>query len=405
MSSTRVLLLIDLYPPFIGGAETHAAHLAEALVARGLELTVLTRQFQPELPAEEQPREGLRILRLPDPPGGTRWAKYSIIPAFLKELRARKDEYDLLYVCGFRVLGWPICGLAKQLNTPVLLREEVLGELSGAFIWEQPGRGERAALKMLFRPLVQIRNRRLKKRAHFLSISSAVEEEFLEAGVPKERIRSIANGIDTNKFKPADPEKRGELRRELSLPQGELLFIYTGKLNQGKGLQLLLQVWKRWVAEGQPGHLLLVGAGGGQWLSCEQELKDFVEQEQLKERVTFAGYQQQVLPFLQCADVFVFASEAESFGLAPLEANACGLPAVSTDAGALAETVPDMEAGLSVPTGDADAFYQGMKRLAEDAELRVELGRKASERVRRLYGFDAIAEQHLQAFAALTEAR
>jgi glycosyltransferase involved in cell wall biosynthesis len=402
MKSPRILVAIDLFPPIVGGAETHARDLVDALRALQLPVTVLTRWARPDLAREEILPNGARILRVPAAFGGVRFAQYGVIPSFLRTLRREKDSYDLIYLCGFRVLGWPLVGLARRLGKPIVLRAEVCGEASGAFIWDKPGRGTRPALRHLFSPLIALRNRRLRRADSFLSISRVIRDEYLDSTFPEARIADIPNGIDLQRFTPVSPEQVPSLRRELGLPAQEPVFVYSGKLNRGKGLELLLSVWKSYVADGRPGHLLLVGAGGGQSLSCESELNAFVSTHALSSRVTFSGYRNDVERWLQASDIFVFPSEAESFGLAPLEANACGLPALCTPAGALAETAPDGEAGLAFPVGDAVALRRAMDRLVDDPALRLELGRRALERVRRLYSFCSVAALHLRLFQDLT---
>jgi glycosyltransferase involved in cell wall biosynthesis len=194
-------------------------------------------------------------------------------------------------------------------------------------------------------------------------------------------MRIIPNGVDLERFRPPVPGERESLRAEFELPAAEPVFVYSGKLNRGKGLPVLLEAWKDYAVRGGRGVLVLVGAGGGQFLSAEEELRRTAAAEGFGGRVRFAGYRQDVERWLRAADVFVFPSESESFGLAPLEANATGLPAICTDAGALAETVPDGVAGIRVPVGDAGAIRRAMEELAASPERRERIGRTARARV------------------------
>lgn len=395
----RIAIVIDLFPPIVGGAETHARDLAAALVRAGASVTVLTRRAEPDLAKSEVLASGVKVDRI-GRPGSPRWGKYRFVPDLLREWKARAQDFDLVYLCGFRVLGWPLTGAVKKSGVPLVLRAEVCGEMSGDFVWKKPGSGESPWLKFLFRPLIGLRNRRLRRDGNFLAISSVVAGEFREAGVPVERIAQISNGIDTQRFTPPTPELRASLRAEFGFSD-EPVFLYSGKLNRGKGLPDLLSSWSQYIAEGGVGLLVLVGAGGGQYLSEEDSLKQRVAEAGLGERVRFTGYRQDVERWLQAADVFVFPSEAESFGLAPLEANACGLPVISTDAGALAETVPDGVAGIRIRVGDTQALCAGMKKLAGDEQLRRDIGAAARERVIAEYSFESIAEQHIEWFERL----
>jgi len=395
----RIALVIDLFPPIVGGAETHARDLASEWVGAGAEVTVLTRRAREDLEDEEVLKSGVKVIRIGFP-GSPRWGKYRFVPDLLREWKRRAGEFDLIYLCGFRVLGWPMAGAAAKSGVPIVLRAEVCGEMSGAFIWDRPGKGSSGVMRCLFRPLIRLRNHRLLRVGHFLSISSVITDEFRQAGVVPPRIRQISNGIDTKRFAPVSEEEKHQLRAELELPEG-LVFLYSGKLNRGKGLPNLLSGWSEYVKRGGEGLLVLVGAGGGQFLSEEEDLVRRVSAEGLTDRVRFTGYRQDVERWLQAADIFVFPSEAESFGLAPLEANACGLPAICTPAGALAETVPEGIAGVRVPVGDAEALTGAMERLAAQPDLRRAIGETARERVVREYSFHAVSEEHLDWFGEL----
>lgn len=395
----RIAMIIDLFPPIVGGAETHARDLAGALVRAGAQVTVLTRRAREDLPENEKLESGVEVIRIGSP-GSPRWGKYRFIPALVREWKNRAGDFDLVYLCGFRVLGWPLVGSARKTGVPIVLRAEVCGEMSGDFIWHQPGRGENCLLKLLFRPFVRWRNCRLVRHGHFLSISSVVTMEYEAAGVSGARIEQIPNGIDTERFSPVAAGEKLRLRKELGLPDGPV-FLYSGKLNRGKGLQVLLSSWSQYVRDGEEGLLVLVGSGGGQFLSEEESLIRRVKEEGLADRVKFTGYRQDVESWLRAADVFVFPSESESFGLAPLEANACGVPVVCTPAGALEETVPDGICGIRVPVGDGEAIKKAMRKLAGDEDLRNRIGKQARARVEREYSFEAVAERHLVWFGQL----
>ena len=396
----RVALVIDLFPPIVGGAETHARDLAVALVREGAVVTVLTRRAREELPAHEVLPPGVEVVRIGEP-GSPRWGKYAFVPALLRAWRRRAADFDVACLCGFRVLGWPLLGATARTGTPLALRAEACGEMSGEFIWHPPGGVPSRGKRWIFAPLVRLRNRRLRRHGQFLAISSVVADEFRAAGVPAARLQVLPNGIDLERFRPPVPGEREALREEFGWAEGDLVFLYSGKLNRGKGLPALLAAWKEYVQGGGQGTLVLVGAGGGQFLSEEDHLRRTVEAGRLEGRVRFTGYRQDVERWLRAADVFVFPSESESFGLAPLEANATGLPVIATGAGALAETVPDGIAGRRVPVGDPAALCRAMIELAGDPAARERIGQSGRERVEREYSFGAVARRYLAWFEEL----
>lgn len=397
----RIAMVIDLFPPIVGGAETHARDLAGALCQLGARVAVFTRKAREELPEREILPTGVEVIRL-GCPGDPRWGKYRFIPTLVREWCRRAADFDVVYLCGFRVLGWPLVRTVQRTGVPVVLRAEVCGEMSGDFVWNRPGRGESRVLRFLFRPVIRWRNRRLIKGGYFLSISGVITEEYEREGVPNARIHKIPNGIDTDRFSPARAGEKEKIREKLGLPDG-LVFVYSGKLNRGKGLPSLLSSWNHYVASGSKGVLVLVGSGKGQFLSEEEQLIRWVKDRHLEDRVRFTGYRQDVEQWLRAADVFVFPSEAESFGLAPLEANACAIPVICTPAGALAETVPDGIGGLRVAVGDEEAMMDAMRKMALDSELRSLMGKRGRDRVVCEYSFKAIAQRHIDWFSDLAK--
>jgi glycosyltransferase involved in cell wall biosynthesis len=202
-SPPRICLLVSSFYPVIGGGETHARLLCNEFRRRGVSVFVLTRRRLKVSPALEMV-DGTPVHRVP-PQGVPRFGKYLMMwPAFVHLVRTRKD-YDLIYVCGLRVLGIVGIAAALLLGKRCVLRAESCGELSGGFIWESlDGRSNRIR-KALFGGIIRIRNHFLKKADCFLSISGVIREEYEACGIPPAQIASITNGIDTGLFSPAAP--------------------------------------------------------------------------------------------------------------------------------------------------------------------------------------------------------
>ena len=203
---------------------------------------------------------------------------------------------------------------------------------------------------------------------------------------------------------PESSSRRGELRRKLNLPGG-FLFAYSGKLNKGKGLEMLLRVWRDVVRDRRDVSLLLIGSGAGHFISCERELRDFVSKEKLGGSVIFTGYVSNVWEYLQAVDSFVFPSEQESFALAPLEAMACGLPVVTTRVGELDKIVSETTGGILVEPGDEDGLKKALEQVLQNIADFKNRSAKARDIVVSSYGIDFIAEQHEKLFAGLLSGR
>lgn len=399
----KVCILAPSYWPAVGGGERHARLLARELSARGCAVTVLTRRREAEWAAEEK-FEGARILRF-GKPGRVRLGKYLLLGPALGWLLANRKKWDAVYVCGLRVAGWS--GMLAQLlaRKPCVLRAEAMGEMDGAFIWRSPEGKVSAGKKALARPFVALRNALYRKAAGFLAVSTPVRAEYLECGVPDDKIFLLPNGYDPDVFHPlADPSERPALRKRLGLPEeGRPVFAYSGKLIRGKGLGFLLRVWKQFHALRPAAVLVLIGSGGAQSLSCEDDLRRYAEENGLGKSVRFTGYTDEVASWLRASDAFVFASERESQGLAVLEAMACGLPVLASDIPGVRDMVRDGLDGVLLPPRGEIAWLHAMERLLDRPAEAKALGASAAERARGTYAIGAVADRHLEMFRELLE--
>src|SRR5262249_55422618 len=148
------------------------------------------------------------------------------------------------------------------------------------------------------------------------------------------------------RFRPASPADRAALRARLGLPEASLVATYTGRLLRGKGLEALLDAFAVAAARRPAAHLVLVGSGGGQMLSVEDELRRRASDADLAGRVTFAGRVDAVEDSLRASDLFAFPSEFEALGISLIEAAACALPAVGARTGGIVDVIEEGGSGL-----------------------------------------------------------
>jgi glycosyltransferase involved in cell wall biosynthesis len=370
---TRVLFLAESFHPVLGGGETHVRRLGSALVAAGDTATVVTRRGERSWPAEEV-LDGIRVVRVP-PSGPARAGKFLMVPAAVRAVLREARRHDLLVVRGTRVLGVPGLLAARAAGLRVVMQPETNGELSGeAWTWGKAWAGGPAG--RMARALYASRNLWLRDADAFVAMSRAIREEMLAAGVPGERVFVLPHGVDTARFRPAEPAERSALRAGMGFPDGALA-AWTGRLLRGKGLDTLLEALARVAGEVPDLRLLLVGSGEGQALSIEEELRRRAGEGDLAGRVLFAGRVERVEDVLRAADFFVFPSVFEGLGISLVEAAACGLPAVASRTGGIVDVVEDGRSGLLVVPGDPAALADGMRALATDAGRRAAMGREA----------------------------
>ncbi len=194
--------------------------------------------------------------------------------------------------------------------------------------------------------------------------------------IPGERIEVVHLGVG-QAFRPQ--EGRAVLQAvhdRYGLPKAFIL--YVGTLEPRKGLDTLVAAYGSLAAD-TPHHLVIAGKRG--WYT--DALFRQVQALGLGQRVHFAGYvADEDLPALyNLADLFVFPSQYEGFGLPVLEAMACGTPVVCSNAASLPEVAGD--AALLVPPGDAPALAAAIRRMLADPALQAAMRARGLERARR----------------------
>ncbi|GAC1435523.1 MAG: hypothetical protein NVSMB51_05090 [Solirubrobacteraceae bacterium] len=192
-----------------------------------------------------------------------------------------------------------------------------------------------------------------------LSPSSASDGVLAGLGIEPARIMRWDRGVDTTRFDPS--------RRTRGLMPSELInVLYAGRITREKGADLLADAFE--AARRQDGRLHLVLAGGG---PEEDRLR-----ERLGEHATFLGWldAEQLPRAYASADMFLFASETDTFGQVVLEAQASGLPVIAVDAGGPRDLIDDGVSGL-LRAPRADALAAAVLALADSPVLRGRLAR------------------------------
>jgi glycosyltransferase involved in cell wall biosynthesis len=229
--------------------------------------------------------------------------------------------------------------------------------------------------------------RDLADAAAILAVSRAERRQLEAMGVAPERIRVVANPVDLAEFEP--PVERGRFRAAHGIAPDVPLVAFLGKLTPRKRLDVVLAAMAHLETPG--GRLVVAGNDMG----AEAGARRLAAALGLGARTAFTGLLtgRARLELLADADIVVYPSADEVFGLVPLEAMLCGTPvAVAGDSGC-GEIVAGLEGGQVVPLGDARALAGAVDRvLAEPDAWRGAAGRGAEE-IRRRYSGAAIAEQ------------
>ena len=206
-----------------------------------------------------------------------------------------------------------------------------------------------------------------RRARRILADSAATRDDVVAAfGVPAERVDVVypAYGPEFRVYDPASPEDQGTLhafRQRHGLP--EQYVFYLGTLEPRKNVDRLVHAYAQLVQRGLPHALVLAGGKGWHYDAIFRA----VEEHGLRDRVVFPGYvtrEEQPL-WYAAAELFVYPSQYEGFGLPPLEAMACGVPVITSESSSLPEVVGS--AGITVDPNDLDALADAMESVLRDA--------------------------------------
>ena len=193
--------------------------------------------------------------------------------------------------------------------------------------------------------------------------------------IPEKRLRVIPLSAD-EQYKPLKNKKQihDELKSEYKIDTPFILFV--GTLEKRKNVPTLLKSFYKLKKCKIEHKLVIVGGKGWKYT----KIFDLIEEFNLKGDVIFTDYvtDEYLVKLYNAADLFVYPSLYEGFGLPPLEAMACGCPVITSNTSSLPEVVGD--AGIMIDPNDIDSLTESMHKILTDNELRKEMSRKSLER-------------------------
>lgn len=226
----------------------------------------------------------------------------------------------------------------------------------------------------------------LKKFNALAAVSDVVAQRLLAFGVPAEKIKSIANGIDVTAFERAQP-------LPLLKDEGSTVVGVVARLDMQKGFEYLLQA-ARELCKMFPG-LRIVIAGEG---PDRNAIEEMIEQYGLQSSVVLAGQQSNMPAVYAAMDIFVLPSLNEGLPMTVLEAMAASKPVIATRVGAIPSVIRDGENGLLVAPKDPEGLRNAVASLLNDPARRRRLGDQAHAWVSQNYTSEAMALKYREMY-------
>ena len=235
----------------------------------------------------------------------------------------------------------------------------------------------------------------MRSAGHVIGVSGEIAKDLEKAGVPKQKLTVIENGIDVDRYAEfelsAEDEKR--LRLEMGLHKDSLVIGSLGRLTEQKDYGTLIRAAAEALKENPALEFVVAGDG---------ELKSALLREcsrlGIHDRFHFPGFRQDKEKLLKLMSVFVLSSLDEGLPMAMLEAMAAGLPVVTTPVGGIPKVIKSGENGLFIEAGNVEDLKRKLLDLAENGVKREKLGSKGLQTVKEIYSRDVMARKYFSIY-------
>lgn len=378
----HILLLPSSYAPKVGGLETAVAQLGAELVRRGHQVTVVTNRYPRALPAYERVGD-IAVHRLLMPNVWPTWGQVGRMAKYMLGLALAPLQAARLALL-FRALKPDVVNM-HYLGVPACYAR-VAGLLAG----RRPLVVSTHGSDLVARPLPSgspALSRYIVSGAQAATAPSANQAELLRQFMGADWATPVTitgNGVMI-----------GELANKKAYKHPRPYVFAAARFTPVKGLDVLLRALKLLVDGGCDVDLILAGAGPEEVL-----LRALVRELGLEQRVLFWGIANrlELAALLHGCAVYALPSRAESFGIAALEAMACGRPVVASRCGGIPEVVQDGITGVLIPPDDPAALSAAICALLGDEMRRNAMGWRGYDLALSQWSWGAVAERYERAY-------
>ena len=337
----RICLVTETYVPEINGVAKTLERLVNELDSRGHHIHIVRPHQKNEVNITKHVHT--RVTGLPLP--GYRGLQFGLPAANKLKVSWTKNRPDIVYVATEGPLGWSAVKVANKLNIPVI----------SGFHTNFHSYSQHYKLgwlkKIIFSYLKNLHNKTLCT----LAPSPEVIDYLKSRGINSSEL--FSRGVDTEIYSPV--HRSEELRENLGIDKNAPVALYVGRLAPEKNIDLIIRAYQEMKQLAPELRLLIVGDG-----PLLNQLK--VQHQD----IIFAGMQvcNSLSEYYASADVFLFASETETFGNVVLEAMASGLVVIAYDYAAVKMHINNKVNGIAVEPGNPDAFCHLAARLIRHPE-------------------------------------
>lgn len=376
----KILMLTWEYPPrVVGGISRVVYDLSHRLIKDGHEVTVVTYR-DGEVPYFEDDK-GVKVYRVDNfminPNNFIDWIMQMNFAMISKvsQIIGEEGKFDIIHAHDWLV-AYAAKTLKESFGMPIVstIHATEAGRNSG--IHDEVQRYINDTEWMLTYESTEV-----------IVNSNYMKSELQRLfGLPFEKINVVPNGVNTGAF--TGVERDYEFRRRYAM-DNEKIILFMGRLVYEKGIQYLISAMPKILSRYHDAKLVIAGKGG-----MLDELRQQVKALGIENKVYFAGYLngKDVQKMYKAADISVFPSTYEPFGIVALEAMLAENPVVVSDIGGLNEIVQHRENGMKSYAGNPNSIADSILELLFDYQLSANIVKKAKQKVKNEYNWNKIAQ-------------
>jgi glycosyltransferase involved in cell wall biosynthesis len=328
----KILFVLENYYPNIGGVETLFKNLTEALAHEGLSITVVTNRFDKNLKKKEL-INGVNVIRL------SMVNRYIFtFFAFFPLIRVA-SKHDIIHTTSYNA-GVPayIAGLITRTKTIITFHE----------VWDK------LWFKLPYMNKVSLTLFYLFEKfllalpfSHYIAVSNSTKDALVNAGIPVEKVTTIYNGIDYDKF------KKESITTSSKNESRDFRFIYFGRLGISKGLDLILKAVELLMKENKNFKLQLVIPKTPK--GFYKKIINEIERLKIKKYIDVRSHLSidELRRLIVSSDAALIPSYSEGFGYSAVEAIALNTPVIHSGKGSLSEVISGPSIKMNELSGDA----------------------------------------------------
>lgn len=382
----KVLMVTPSYHPILGGTETYVRQLTQKLNQTGVHADVMTlnmnAKWNPASRDDIRQENGFKLSRVSAyNPHVLNFHGHSfygelfnahVIPRlnFAREF----DNYDIIHFHDDTDFSFPFFSyITRGKSNPTLLHFHTI-----PFTYTRYKRN--FLLGALLRRVADV----------YVGLSKYTTRFMLELGLPKAKIVTIPNAVDTETFRPNDSKKMDNL------------ILSVGRIIPEKGLDVLLKAMFNLKTRTQ---VVIIGtAENDSYFSGIQHLIQRIN-DRTEHKVSYLGpiHGNALIDWYQKATIFAAPARKEHFGIANIEALACGTPVVASAVGGVPDVVKDGFDGVLVPPDQSLALASALETLLENKKLRESYGRNGRMMAEKFFSWNTVLEKVVRIYKKLVE--